>query len=172
MMELPPLLDIGLGLFLLLFGPLVISAGLRNDQEISREGKWQVVPFALAALVAIPAAVVSGWVYLLERQPQFLLQSLIGLLIAFACILNLWRLTRTWNAPFRQNFLLLNDLLMSVMGGIMGLSGLAILLTYPIAAVSADDALVQIRSLVHILGTGAGFGAITLMLLNLSFAEN
>lgn len=173
-MELSPLVDILLGLFLLIFGPLVISAAqlsLRSRQgALKQEDSIQISATFVALLVSVLALVASGWSYLLMREVRFLMQTGLALLIVIGSALVIRRSLRAQQITLRQAVEVTTSQLMMLTGLLMTLSGLFALVTFPFLS-GASQGFEQIRNSVLILGVAGGFMTIAFLLFNLFFAE-
>jgi hypothetical protein len=172
-MEMVPLLDISLGLFLAIFGFILERLGRSQMKGEDGESNWQIPLFGFLTVIAGTAALVSGVVYTLGRETQFLTQTVVSLFVAIAGALNFRRARSATMQPPRYSFRYFNDALLWFAGIVMGIAGAIMVVTFPARAVSSvDDFITTFRTIVQVVGIIAGFSAIGFMLLSLLSADS
>jgi hypothetical protein len=171
-MNMTPLLDISLGLFLAIFGLILERLGRSQFKESSQGADvklgLQLGAFVVMTVIAAGAALLSGWVYLVGRDSRFLLQTVIALVIFVGGVLQMRRL-RSQSMKFSLR--LLNDSLLWMAGILMSIGGVLSLLTYPFVANNPESGLLTVHTMGQVAGVAAGFSTIVFMLVNLFVAE-
>lgn len=173
-MEMTPVLDLALGLFFTVFGPIVISVAISQMRQTReryqlQSDSWKLPAFLLTTLIASLAAFASGWVYLLGREPRFLAQTLIALFMALVGALSIWRESRARHQRLRISFVYLNDYGLAVSSGAMAVCGVLMLVTLPFNTLSG--AVVELRTFTTIIGVIAGFSTVGIMLFSVLLTD-
>lgn len=160
-----PILEFALGIFMVVFGPLVFSVA-RTDPS-SDEGRvrfdGQIALLLVAILTALCAAVVSGYVYITTQDTRFLIIALVTGFIAVGAIAALWGISR--RRPLR-----LHAQSLQTAAVIMIISGALSILTFPLLYVDTIG-ISQQHLLITWVGVGASFTAIGVLLIGVIFAD-
>jgi uncharacterized membrane protein YfcA len=173
MMDVSPPLDCALGLFFLIFGPIVTSVAVsqfrQTRDQYQIQGGWRIPAFLLMTVIAALAAIFSGWVYLLEREQRFLLQTLISLVLVIVGAGLLWQARRVNKQPLRVLIVYLDDFLLAIASGTMAVCGGLMLVSFPILLLGNPNP--DIRIFIMTIGLIAGFTTIAVMLVSVLFTN-
>lgn len=168
-MEITTPLYVAVGLFLLIFGPIVISAARPSQPPEGTNVGWQLTAVIITLVAAVAAAVASGWVYLLQNESQFLLQTGVALFIAFGSSVAIIGYRRRDKTAVQYAVDTLNNRLLLLSGLTMTLCGLFMVISLPFISDPSDE-IEQARNILLGVGVAGGFSTVGFLLIGLFFA--